>query len=87
MHARQDFMKFVQMTGPAGSERTNMQLSGHRAREVADYLESKGVDRERIATSALGSSHPAGKDSTAEGHALNRRVEIVIQAVASSPGH
>jgi outer membrane protein OmpA-like peptidoglycan-associated protein len=71
-------------TDNAGSERTNTQLSERRAREVADYLESKGVDRERIATKAHGSSHPAGKDTTDQGRALSRRVEIVIQA-ASSP--
>jgi outer membrane protein OmpA-like peptidoglycan-associated protein len=70
-------------TDYAGSERTNTQLSDRRAREVADYLESKGVDRERIATKAHGKSPPAGKDTTDQGRALNRRVEVVIQAVSS----
>jgi hypothetical protein len=51
------------------------------AEEVANYLESKGIARERITTKALG-SHPA-KAGTGERPALketlNRRVEVVIQ--------
>jgi outer membrane protein OmpA-like peptidoglycan-associated protein len=70
---------FTDNTGP---ETANVQLSQRRAEEVADYLEHKGIPRERIATRGLGSSDPTSTQDTDRGRALNRRVEIVIQPAA-----
>jgi outer membrane protein OmpA-like peptidoglycan-associated protein len=68
-------------TDDTGAEKNNIDLSRKRAEEVANYLESKGIARERITTKALG-SHPS-KAGTGERPALretmNRRVEVVIQ--------
>jgi outer membrane protein OmpA-like peptidoglycan-associated protein len=62
-----------------GPDATNVELSQRRADEVADYLENRGVARDRITMRGLGSRHPAGSDETERGRALNRRVEVVVQ--------
>jgi OOP family OmpA-OmpF porin len=72
-------------TDDTGAEKNNVQLSRKRAEEVANYLESKGIARERLTTKAMG-SHPS-KAGTGERPALketlNRRVEVVIQAAGN----
>jgi outer membrane protein OmpA-like peptidoglycan-associated protein len=67
-------------TDSTGPETANVQLSRWRAEQVADYLEHKGIAREHIATRGMGSSDPTSTQDTDRGRALNRRVEIVIQA-------
>lgn len=59
--------------------RDNMDLSYYRARAVMDYLlDNKEIPRERIQTSGRGEDAPIASNETAEGRALNRRVEIRI---------
>ncbi len=53
-------------------------LDQDRANAVADYLEAKGVARERLYTAAAGSSQPAGDNSTVAGQARNRRIEVTV---------
>ena len=53
-------------------------LDQDRASAVADYLEAKGVARERLYTAAAGSSQPAGDNSTVAGQARNRRIEVTV---------
>lgn len=53
-------------------------LSDQRAEAVADYLEAKGVARERLMTAGAGTSQPAGDNGTREGQARNRRVEVTV---------
>jgi outer membrane protein OmpA-like peptidoglycan-associated protein len=65
-----------------GNEADNAQLSRHRADAVANYLESTGIPGDRITTRGLGSRNPAGKEETNRGRALDRRVEIVVEAAA-----
>jgi outer membrane protein OmpA-like peptidoglycan-associated protein len=66
-----------------GGESANVDLSRRRTDEVANYLASKGVSRERITTRALGSEYPVSKEETARGRARYRRVEIVIQPIGN----
>jgi OOP family OmpA-OmpF porin len=54
-------------------------LSDQRAEAVADYLEAKGVARERLATEGMEARQPAGDNGTREGQARNRRVEITVR--------
>ncbi|HBG66602.1 MAG TPA: OmpA family protein [Treponema sp.] len=55
------------------------QLSEDRAQTVADYLISLGVkDRYHIFTQGFGDTKPVAPNSTKEGMAKNRRVEITI---------
>jgi outer membrane protein OmpA-like peptidoglycan-associated protein len=65
-------------TDNVGSDQSNMSLSQRRASTVGSYLESKGVQQQRIATTGYGETHPIASNDTAEGRAQNRRVELVL---------
>jgi outer membrane protein OmpA-like peptidoglycan-associated protein len=64
-------------TDPSGGAAINNPLSERRARSVADYLKGRGVTG-TVRTRGLGSSEPVGDNSTHEGRAENRRVQVVI---------
>ncbi len=71
----------VQITGHTdnrGSEESNLDLSNRRAQAVASAFAANGVNPARISTSGQGESMPVADNSTPEGRAQNRRVEIVI---------
>ncbi len=63
-------------TDNRNSDEYNMELSKRRIRAVIDYLTGKGIALERLRPLALGESSPAASNATAEGRALNRRVEF-----------
>ena len=56
----------------------NMRLSERRADYVIKYLKKKGMKNANIEKSFFGKSQPIADNNTAEGRALNRRVEIRI---------
>ena len=60
-----------------GPETYNLGLSLRRAKAVAAYLVSKGINANRITTEGLGFSQPVCTNATRSGRALNRRVEIL----------
>ena len=69
----------VQLVGHADerdSESVNMEVSRRRAEVVKQYLISQGFAEKNIKTSAKGESTPVASNSTEEGRAKNRRVEI-----------
>ncbi|MHA6723232.1 OmpA family protein [Sphingomonas sp. RS2018] len=68
-------------TDSTGSDSYNQGLSERRARSVADYLSSRGVAPVRLATRGYGESQPVASNSTEDGRAANRRVEIKIVPV------
>ena len=61
-----------------GGPDLNRRLSQHRAVSVASALIPQGVDASRIRTQGLGPANPIASNSTAEGKAQNRRVEITL---------
>lgn len=65
-------------TDNKGSVAYNNKLSADRAKSTAQYLISKGIDANRIKTNGYGMSQPIADNSTDEGRALNRRIEIKI---------
>ena len=65
-------------TDSTGSSDYNLKLSRERAGSVAAYLQGQGVKQSRFEVMGLGSSNPIGSNSTVDGRALNRRVEIKI---------
>jgi outer membrane protein OmpA-like peptidoglycan-associated protein len=65
-------------TDSTGSDSYNQSLSERRAASVANFLTNSGVQRERLATRGFGESQPVASNSTEEGRAANRRVEIKI---------
>lgn len=60
-------------TGPA---EYNMGLSERRAQAAADHLISRGVAAERITVVGKGEEMPIADNSTREGRAENRRIEV-----------
>lgn len=66
-------------TDSVGKDAYNQKLSERRAHSVTDYLVSSGVPRSNfVSVTGAGESHPVADNKTAEGRALNRRVEIQI---------
>ena len=65
-------------TGSKGSQSTNMTLSQRRADAVLVYLVSRGFPGDKIQARGMGPDRPIAENTSAEGRANNRRVEIVI---------
>jgi OOP family OmpA-OmpF porin len=63
-------------TDSNGSSKYNEALSQRRADSVREYLVSHGVAASRIEARGLGESNPVADNSTPEGRAENRRVEL-----------
>ena len=68
--------KVIGHTDSVGSDSSNLSLSLERARTVKQYMVSRGVKSKRIEIVGRGSSSPISSNSTNEGRAQNRRVEI-----------
>lgn len=68
-------------TDSTGGHDLNMRLSQQRADSVASSLIAQGVDANRIRTSGMGPANPIASNSTAEGKAQNRRVEITLSPI------
>ncbi|MES2679718.1 MAG: OmpA family protein [Bacteroidota bacterium] len=64
-------------TDNAGNEGKNRDLSEERAKAVAEYLISKGVEPTRISYNGFGSQQPIASNDTEEGKQKNRRVEFI----------
>ena len=65
-------------TDNAGAFEYNMNLSQNRAQSVVDELSAKyGVSLERLVPVGVSYASPVSTNATAEGQALNRRVELV----------
>ncbi len=59
-----------------GKAAYNMKLSLKRAEAVMNYLIKKGVAKDRLSAKGYGFTKPIATNATAEGRALNRRVEL-----------
>jgi OOP family OmpA-OmpF porin len=65
-------------TDNVGSDEYNLQLSDRRAASVKSYLESQGITATRLTARGYGEAQPVASNDTAEGRALNRRVELIV---------
>ncbi|MEQ1498452.1 MAG: OmpA family protein [Novosphingobium sp.] len=70
-------------TDSTGSDSFNQALSEKRAQTVMNYLISKGVPAARIRSQGFGETMPVAENTTTEGRAKNRRVEIKIVPVTT----
>jgi outer membrane protein OmpA-like peptidoglycan-associated protein len=66
-------------TDSMGPDAFNEDLSLRRAEQVRGFLLSRGVPPDRLTVRGLGEYRPVASNSTAEGRANNRRVEIVLE--------
>ncbi|WP_417252153.1 OmpA family protein [Castellaniella sp.] len=73
--------KSIGYTDSTGSDSINMPLSQRRAAAVTQYLSGQGVAAGRLMAEGRGAANPIGDNGTAEGRALNRRVELFLYAV------
>ncbi|MGB5344702.1 MAG: OmpA family protein [Woeseia sp.] len=65
-------------TDNTGSDAYNQTLSERRAGSVAQYLQSQGINSQRLITVGMGEARPVADNSTADGRQANRRVEITM---------
>lgn len=65
-------------TDSVGTDAYNLDLGGSRAHEVAQYLEEKGLPYGSVRVVSLGEANPIAVNTTSEGRALNRRVDITL---------
>lgn len=65
-------------TDDTGSDAYNQSLSERRAGAVAQYLQGRGVNPQRLVTVGVGESRPVAPNVTPEGRQQNRRVELTL---------
>jgi OOP family OmpA-OmpF porin len=65
-------------TDNQGTADHNQKLSEQRANSVVAWLKAHGVSADRLVPQGFGASRPVADNSTANGRALNRRVEVAL---------
>ncbi len=63
-------------TDSVGSRMSNKKLSYARAKSVREYLVQQGIAPERLTAVGMGEEEPIAENTTADGRAQNRRVEM-----------
>lgn len=76
--SRADRIVITGYTDSSGSADYNKKLSLRRAEAVRDYMASIGVDPNKMEAIGAGKSKPIADNSTKEGRAKNRRVEVEV---------
>ena len=65
-------------TASVGKERGEKILSVQRAQTIIAEMARRGVNEKLFTYRGYGGTHPIGDNTTTEGRALNRRVEITV---------
>jgi OOP family OmpA-OmpF porin len=76
--SRATYIEVVGHTDDVGDDAYNQELSEQRAKAVRDYLVAAGVDGSKIVTVGMGESMPVASNTTDEGRAENRRVDVLV---------
>jgi OOP family OmpA-OmpF porin len=74
-HLRMEIQAYTDNMGPASF---NLYLSEQRANSVRTYLINKGIAADRLVAKGYGEAQPIADNSSREGRAKNRRVELKI---------
>lgn len=72
------YLRIAGNTDNVGNRDTNMRLSRQRAEAVAQFLISKGFDRNKFDVVGNGPDKPVSSNDTDEGRAKNRRTDFEI---------
>jgi len=64
-------------TDNVGTPASNKTLSENRAKAVVSAITGQGISADRLSTAGYGQDQPVADNSTEEGRAKNRRVELV----------
>lgn len=62
-----------------GTDEYNQKLSERRAQSLSKKLQENGIPADRIQASGKGEKEPVATNSTREGRAQNRRIEVELQ--------
>ncbi|WP_372871012.1 OmpA family protein [Paenalcaligenes niemegkensis] len=73
--------KAIGHTDSTGTLQLNQTLSVNRATAVTNYLRQQGVADAMLMSEGRGPNQPVADNGTAEGRAMNRRVELYLYAV------
>ena len=65
-------------TAQVGTVESQVTLSVERARTIVDSLKKRGIEARRLLFEGRGGSEPIADNSTEQGKAQNRRVQIII---------
>jgi OOP family OmpA-OmpF porin len=76
--SRASYIEVVGHTDDVGDDAYNQELSEQRAAAVRDYLVETGVDASKIVTIGAGENSPVASNTTDEGRAENRRVDVLV---------
>ncbi|MDX1433692.1 MAG: OmpA family protein, partial [Gammaproteobacteria bacterium] len=71
-------VRVVGYTDSTGPEAYNSELSLRRAESVREYMISRGIQANRVQAVGRGEANPLVPNTTAEGRAVNRRVEFEV---------
>lgn len=74
-----EMLEIVGHTDSTGPEGYNQGLSERRAQAAADYLAGQGISSGNMTVKGMGESSPVADNSTRDGRAMNRRVEILTK--------
>jgi outer membrane protein OmpA-like peptidoglycan-associated protein len=66
-------------TDNQGDSAHNQTLSQNRSASVIAWLKEHGIDQGRLTPQGFGATRPVADNTTANGRALNRRVEVAIE--------
>jgi len=78
-HANVVSIRVVGHTDSVGTDAYNQRLSERRANSVVEYLLTQGLAPGKLTSEGKGESEPVADNSTDEGRAQNRRVELHLQ--------
>ncbi|MDR1012378.1 MAG: OmpA family protein [Coxiellaceae bacterium] len=81
---RNTTIKVAGYASNTGKAMYNQELSEKRAHSVADYLISQRIDSNRVMIVGYGARYPIAVNTTLEGQARNRRVEITIHQLTAA---
>lgn len=70
-------------TDSRGTDFYNQKLSERRANTVSGFLETQGVNGQRLISVGMGENRPVADNDTQAGQRLNRRVEITMVPVTA----
>jgi outer membrane protein OmpA-like peptidoglycan-associated protein len=66
-------------TDSTGNDETNQALSEKRANAVRDYMvANKTIPADKIGSMGYGPTRPLASNTTPEGRAINRRIDVII---------
>lgn len=63
-------------TDNIGNSETNLSLSLARAKSILNYLNKKGISKERISVKGYGDLQPVADNRSEKGRQQNRRIEV-----------